>query len=68
MRVGGREGVKREISCVWGDRELSSLFWKLNKSKDRENNLKKKCRIMNVDIANMNLIVWSKTAGLRNLV
>jgi hypothetical protein len=56
------------MSSVWGDRELSRLFWKLNKSKDREKILKKKCRIMNVGIANMNLIVWSNTEGFRNLV
>ena len=31
--------MKREMSCVWGDRELSRLFRKLNKSKDRERNL-----------------------------
>jgi hypothetical protein len=24
---------------VWGDRELSRLFWKFNKSNDREKNL-----------------------------
>jgi hypothetical protein len=31
VRDGGRGGVKREMSCVWGDRELNHLFWKLNK-------------------------------------
>ena len=44
--------MKREMSCVWEDSELIRLFWKLNKSKDREKILKKKCRNMNVDIAN----------------
>jgi len=39
VSVVRRGGVKREVSCVWGGRELSRLFWKLNKSKDREKSL-----------------------------
>jgi hypothetical protein len=50
---------------VWGDR----LFvLETQKSKDREKILKSKLRIINVDIAYMNVIVCSKTAGLMNVV
>jgi hypothetical protein len=42
------------MSCVWGDKELSRLFWKLNKSKDREKNLEEE--MSNYECGYSNLI------------